>query len=560
MRNLSLIALLALVAGQAGAKDIYVSPTGNDSSNGASSSTALRSIAAASKQAQAGDTVLLMPGRYNEAIVPARSGDTANPITYKSAGPGAAVLTSTRSKGLSAAISINGINNIIVDGVHVDGVKVGPAAYVDKFAMITNASRITIRNGNFKYANGWQGIGVGGGASRITIEDNVIDTVGIYDTGEGANSDVGDALEIRNASGGAVPEYVLVQRNTIKRGAHDVIRVSGRYCVIQDNILSNSFKEILGGDAGGRVGSILGEDNVVQRNYILESGKSSDSSTQVLFKIEGERNIARQNVLAYGYQDGFLTAAGDWSHDTNNYRIYNNTFYHLGSGAWLMESYQGASSIGDGVFANNAVVDQRLKPLSSSKDVDLIFAVRVMAGASPTARTVVRGNYFSPVASKSMKVSLLGFGGDVDMVQAETKYPALFSGNKQERVQFVSASPQALKDYDLKSGSPGIDGGEFLTTAVGSGTSKTLKVADSLYFTDGYGLIPGDTIQLQGSTERVSITKIDHGSKTLTLSANLTFKDGQGVSLAYNGAAPDVGAREFGVRAAPAPPRGIRAQ
>jgi hypothetical protein len=558
MKKSVLFGLLVVASATAGARDIYVSPTGNDKATGATSAVPLKTIAAAASLANAGDTVQLLPGRYKEAIVPVRSGTPERPITFRSAGPQPAVLTHDSKRGLPDAISISGVNDILIDGINVDGVASGSGARVDRFARIVKATRITIRNGVFKYAYGWQGIAVSGGASYVTIENNTIDWVGLYDSGATENSDTGDAIEVRAYNGEAKPHHVLIQGNTLRHAGHDLLRVSGRYCVIQDNFFNNSYRDVLGGNSGGRIGSVLGEDNVVQRNYIAESGKSSDSDTQVLLKIEGQRNIARHNIFAHGLQQGLLSGAGEWSPDVYQFRIYNNTFYKLGAGAWLFESYGGTKLLGKGVFANNAIVDSRLVPLKSANDADVEIRLRVNSTQKPTADSIIRGNYFSPKAGKAPRVAIQGFGEMIDLPKVEATYPALFSGNRQERVQFTKSDPASPQEFDLRAGSPGIDGGVFLTRAVGSGKSNKLKVADSLYFTDGFGLVPGDMVQLQGSTERARVVRADHATGTLELDSTLEVKDGQGVALQYVGAAPDVGAREFGERP-PSPPKKFRA-
>src|SRR5579863_6849573 len=91
----SLVLFIALIgaAVSASGKDIYVSPTGSDQNSGGSSAMPLRTIAAASKLAAPGDTVYLMPGQYQEAIIPVTSGTASQPITYKSAGPTPAVIS-----------------------------------------------------------------------------------------------------------------------------------------------------------------------------------------------------------------------------------------------------------------------------------------------------------------------------------------------------------------------------------------------------------------------------------------------------------------------------------
>jgi hypothetical protein len=98
----------------------------------------------------------------------------------------------------------------------------------------------------------------------------------------------------------------------------------------------------------------------------------------------------------------------------------------------------------------------------------------------------------------------------------------------------------------LQSNSPLIDKGGFLTrVASPSGTGTLLQVENAQYFSDGKGLIEGDLIQLEGSSQRVRITDIDYVSNTITLNQSLTWTQGQGISFPYAGLRPDIGAYEY---------------
>jgi hypothetical protein len=73
-----------------------------------------------------------------------------------------------------------------------------------------------------------------------------------------------------------------------------------------------------------------------------------------------------------------------------------------------------------------------------------------------------------------------------------------------------------------------------------------MQVDNAGYFYDGFD-IPGevgDLIQLSGQTQTARIVEIDYATNTLTLDRALTWMAGQGVSLAYSGNAPDIGASE----------------
>ena len=100
------------------------------------------------------------------------------------------------------------------------------------------------------------------------------------------------------------------------------------------------------------------------------------------------------------------------------------------------------------------------------------------------------------------------------------------------------------RDFTLRTGSPAIDAGPVLTTTVGSGSGTTLTVADVGYFTDGFGLVAGDTIQV-GSNPPVPITAINYGTNTITVTQSIAWSHGQGVSLPYSGSRLDIGVYEY---------------
>jgi len=93
--------------------------------------------------------------------------------------------------------------------------------------------------------------------------------------------------------------------------------------------------------------------------------------------------------------------------------------------------------------------------------------------------------------------------------------------------QFVDPDNNDLK---LQSTLPMVEAGTFLTTTTSSGSGTTFTVNDARYFMDGWGIVDGDTIQLQGQTQTAKITNIS--GNTITVDTSLTWASGQGVSLA----------------------------
>jgi hypothetical protein len=107
-------------------------------------------------------------------------------------------------------------------------------------------------------------------------------------------------------------------------------------------------------------------------------------------------------------------------------------------------------------------------------------------------------------------------------------------------------------DFRLLPGSRAIDRGVALTTTRAAGQGTSLGVNDPLYFYDGFR-IPGergDEIRLVGSGETARVLHVDYTARLLTLDRPLTWTAGQGVALAYEGSAPDLGAFEFDSRSA----------
>jgi hypothetical protein len=115
-------------------------------------------------------------------------------------------------------------------------------------------------------------------------------------------------------------------------------------------------------------------------------------------------------------------------------------------------------------------------------------------------------------------------------------------------------------NLNLQAGSPCIDAGAYLTTVTSAnGIGRIFQVSDSRYFMDGWGItgVQGDEIQLYGTSQRARIIKIDYSTHTITVDKDLTWTQNQGVSLAYEGAGPDIGAHEFS-DTSPPPPKNLR--
>jgi hypothetical protein len=105
-----------------------------------------------------------------------------------------------------------------------------------------------------------------------------------------------------------------------------------------------------------------------------------------------------------------------------------------------------------------------------------------------------------------------------------------------------------LPDLHLKANSTAIDQGIFLTTITSaSGSGTQFQVLDARYFMDGWGIphVQGDEIQFFGSTQRARISNVNYTTNTITVDKSLSWTQNQGLCLAYQGSAPDLGAYEY---------------
>ena len=91
-----------------------------------------------------------------------------------------------------------------------------------------------------------------------------------------------------------------------------------------------------------------------------------------------------------------------------------------------------------------------------------------------------------------------------------------------------------------------IENGAFLTNTISGGENNTeMQVQDANYFTDGFGVVEGDWIQIEGKTTPVQIHHVDYSTHTINLRSPHSWDAGSGVSLPYSGSRPDQGSFEF---------------
>jgi hypothetical protein len=213
-------------------------------------------------------------------------------------------------------------------------------------------------------------------------------------------------------------------------------------------------------------------------------------------------------------------------------RIYHNTFHKNHCGG-VSTTQPNSSDYTDNLFINN-ILSENVE-CSGTEPFQLVY------------RTGLEGFLFSHnnLTSGTIPDDVIGKwqGSGNTLAWFEANYPGFFSNNLELDPLFDDATNHV---YSLQASSPMIDAGMFLTTTTSSGSGRVIPVADAGFFHDGFSIEgeSGDSVQLEGASSSITIVGVDYTNNTITVSADTSWTNGQGVSLSYNGNAPDIGASE----------------
>lgn len=481
--------------------------TGDDSDTGLTLGLAWATIGKANTTLTAGDYVFIRAGQYSETINPTNNGSAGNYISYIQYEKEDANIHST-----TTAIDLKGNSYILIDGFKMTNCSI----WCDMAENSTEAHHNIIRNCRFEdgTSNYW-GIGIGG----LTADGNAHHNKILNNVFSGLCNP--DSL-IKIAHGAT---YNLVEGNQFYYAAHDCLTFKGSTGTndVNHNIARNNIFHAYFHSA---IVVLHTQYNLIENNYIYDAGEfhSANSCGDAAdraearnlhnsLQINSELNIIRKNEFI---NNGRTTIQSRSDDGANNNVFYNNTTY---------ANYHGLYSIIDlecdeNIVKNNIFytsVDYEIRKLIGHADNNFYFFYNNVTDADI---------YF-----------------DTDGVQTlswlEANRATWWANNLAQDPQFVNVSQ---RDLNIQNGSPMVDAGDWLTTitsATGSGTS--FVVADARYFMDGWGMIDGDLIQLEGQTTRTKITDVNYGTNTITVESSISWTNGDGVALPYYGTKPNIG-------------------
>ncbi len=567
----------------------YVSTSGG---GGAGTQADPWSLDYANNVVQAGETVLMLGGTYDGILEPKRGGTPGNPITYKPA-PGASVhlraigniqavkirkeyilvegFTVSRRDGLIAGgfprvtdIDIYS-NHVTIRNMHVvnNGDHICQSRIGVETGIAINGSYNLIENNYVENMRGGMGLGTDDTNSRYnvvrgnTIADPIYD--GIY-IGHGTGGALGHLIENNVIFGSMVSDGITFNG---RRSSEPTSHIGIREIIIRNNAIFNNAENSIDLKAT--------ENIIIEGNYLWGSISDNDGSN-VIDKpsshnaLENDEdagpggiakgaNTTSQEVII---RNNVMVDSNSGTLSTREFKIYNNTILNnrrLHSGPNQSPTSPGARKPSDRGISNGAGTGPNAAILNN-----IIGDHGYEIAVYPTGSAAIDGNaYFNTFQSPRFSVFTGNYNWTSETFATwkswlQTK--SNFTGDEANS-QVVAGGPGALfvsvpaavtgdpsqYNFSLRTNSPAINSGVFLTTTTSSGSGTSMTVADGDIFMDGFGITAGDTIQLQGQTQTATITNIS--GNTLTLSTALSWSSGLGVSLAYEGNKPDVGAIEF---------------
>jgi len=504
---------------------------------GGSDGDAYSTLAGAAAVTTPGAEVVIRGGVYSEQLSPENSGNEDNYIIFR---------------------------NYQDEVVEISGATLNPAIWIDRKDYIA-IEGLEIRNVR-RWLNAL-------GSDHLIIKNNVferaLDSYGSSKTGvflqsctyvKILNNKLHDTTQ--DNLGMVDCDYNLIEGNTITKAVHTLWAFKcSRYNIIRNNYFHNELQKIgeiydcenagYGSTEFPKLNSVDdAKYNVVEGNVFAYTASSGNSSPYAGIQHAAQNGIIRNNIFYECVGPPFdLTLYGGEARYNYSNRIYNNVFHDNNFGGISISGNTnytfGDQKIKNNLFYKNRFIQNDMR-WSWYAELDN-KPVQIVTGRTDGV-LFKNNNIFN---SQADELYVIAYGSRVSSSNPapkslswwEANNPQMFNNNVQVEPKLMDP---VNRDFHLQQDSPMIDAGAFLTNTTNSGTNSTvMQVDDAGWFMDGFGIVSGDTIQVEGQNDRAIILSVDYGTGTLTLDRPLSWSTGQGVSMKYSNTGPDIGVFEF---------------
>lgn len=356
IRALFLFLSICLVLSCAEAQTYYVAKTGSDTNNGSASAPWL-TIGHAALEAQAGSTVYVEAGTYNESVLFANSGTSSAPIVIN--GQGVAIVDGTgvaccvspafaqsngfigtNTQGLFNIGAASGVNYLTVEGFTIQNYKVSTAAKVPVGVLIVgsgtgiNFLNNTVKNiqttaGKRGNAYGIGVFGISATPLSVTVSGNTV--TGCL-TGESETT----------TYNGNVQNFV-VSNNTI----YDNDNI-GMDAIGFEGVGPTGFDQAKNGDVYG---------NLIYNNSAFKNPGEGNSYDEDGLYCDGCANVTFERNTLYG-NDLNIEAASEISGEVSSNVIIRNNLSYAANSCGI--SVGGYAKSGTGGSTNITIVNNSL--------------------------------------------------------------------------------------------------------------------------------------------------------------------------------------------------------
>ena len=521
----------------------YVDQKNGNDKNSGTKDNPWKTIAKANS-VNPGSIVFIRKGNYQETISPEKSGFGKAPIIYQNFPNETPIIRG--KKGSIAAIDLRDKLYVKVRGINI----IYP---LRRYADLTGASYCTLEDILMDKIGKEQGVTLGNYGTDENIEtsfnkirgceihgypkytgDVALETISIFG-GDKVHSNLLEDCEIINADHVVINLKGVGHPNKAIGPHHNIIRL----CTIS-NPLHHSIQEAYGAHS-----------NLYELNHIFQSGdgKSSENDGEGVH-LNPINSIFRFNTIeSSGSTDITNTLQSGIGLSWNKSR---EKFYFAGNNKFYNNNV--VNNRGPGIGISVGITLEDCYQFPDSLILGSEFVNNIIAGNAET----LKGNYNgaeivyrfwqSKECLKRNGVHISQMPKDIYRNNNMGSYP----GQRVIRVQwpelhgFYSLEeaseylPLTIKD-NFSGKIAGVNKGDFLAFANDSAAeSSELKVNDSRYFAAPPDWEIADEIQI--GEQRSKIDSIDYKRNIIHLSQPLSWGEGQGISLPYEGERPSIGA------------------